>query len=253
MQRILIFLAITSLFFTACKTDENSFGEFNLKMTATFDDAPLVNIDETYTYADGTPIKFQLFNYYLTDIRLVKENGTNADDHLLSEVELIEYSEFYTLQEAKEGVKLNFKDIPDGLYSGLRMGIGLSPDLNGTQPGDYAAGHALASNYWSWALGYVFLKIEGNADLNKDGEFNDNITYHVGQTGLYQILEFDHPIQIENGKAQTVNINVDVLDIMQNGNDFVDISIPENQQDHTNDEVLFHFLWENLVNSTKVQ
>ena len=253
MQRILFFLVITSLFFTACKSDKDPFGELSLQMTATFDDAPLVNIDQTYIYPDGTPIKFQLFNYYLTDIRLVKENGASADDYLLSEVELIQYNDFFTLEEAKEGVKLDFKDIPDGLYSGLRMGIGLSPELNGTQPGDYAAGHALTNNYWSWARGYVFFKIEGNADLNKDGEFSDNITYHVGETDLYQTLEFAHPIQIEDGKPKTVNINVDVLDVMQSATDFLDISIVENQQDHTNDAILYHFLWENLVNAPKIQ
>lgn len=249
MQRILVLLVVTTFLFTACKTDDdNKFGELSLKVTATFDNAPLVNLDQTYTYPDGTPIKFQLFNYYLTDIRLVKENG----DHLLSEVELIQYKDFYTQQEAEEGVKLDFKDIPDGIYTGLRMGLGLSPSLNGTQPGDYAAGHALSNNYWSWALGYVFMKIEGNADLDGDGEFTDKLTYHVGKDDLYKVLEFNQPIQIENGKAVTTNINVDVLHVMQSDSDFLDISLVENQQDHTNDEVLYRFLWQNLTTAVSV-
>ena len=132
------------------------------------------------------------------------------------------------------------------------MGLGLSPSLNGTQPGDYAAGHALSNNYWSWALGYVFMKIEGNADLDGDGEFTDKLTYHVGKDDLYKVLEFNQPIQIENGKAVTTNINVDVLHVMQSDSDFLDISLVENQQDHTNDEVLYRFLWQNLTTAVSV-
>ena len=162
---------------------------------------------------------------------------------------MIEYSDFYTLELAKEGIQLHFKDIPDGIYSGLRMGIGLAPDLNATQPGDYSAGHALTSNYWSWARGYVFAKIEGNADMDGDGEFSAKLTYHIGKDDLYQVVEFNTPIQIEDGKPSAAHINVDVLDVIKDSDDnYLDITVVENTQDHTNSDDIFRFLWINLKN-----
>lgn len=253
MQRILFFLAATSILFVACKTDGDQTGDLTLKVTATYDGEPLVNLDQTYAYPDATPVKFQLFNYYLSDISLFKEGEPNADAYLLSEVELIEYADFYTTELAEQGIQLQFKDIPDGVYSGLRMGIGLAPDLNDTQPGDYSAGHALTNNYWSWARGYVFAKIEGNADLDGDGEFTNKLTYHMGQDDMYKIIEFNTPITIKNGQPVSTPINVDLLNVIRSiENDYLDINLVENTQDHTNDENIYRFLFTNLTNAITV-
>lgn len=256
MKRILFFLAVSfSFLFVACDDDDNNSGpgDLTLKVTATYDSEPLVNLDATYDYPDGSPLRIQLFNYYLSDIRLYKEGAPAEDAQLLSEVELIQYDDTYTAAEALAGKSFTYKNIPDGVYSGLRIGLGLTADLNATQPGDYEDGHPMSNNFWSWARGYVFTKLEAKADLDGDGEFTDNLTYHIGQNDLYKVIELPQTIKIENGKVANAHINVDLAKMLKNAsNEYLDITVVENTLDHTINEDIFRFLYTNLGNAVEI-
>lgn len=245
-------IVVLSLFFSACDgDDEVQGGILELTFKANYGDSPLVMLDETYTYPDGTPIKFQLINYYVSDITLVapQENKETT----VSEVELISYADFYDQNTAENGIQFVYDDLAPGTYEELQLGLGLTPELNGTQPSNYQAGHPLTENFWSWARGYVFAKIEAKADLNGDGTFDDNITYHIGANELFSNMTVQQPIVIQKDNPVQLIFELDLEQVLQRDGNYLDLNVESNTVDHTNDEAIYGWLWENLTNSLTVK
>lgn len=252
-QLTLFFLA--ALFFVAADCErEDSRGQLQLNFTSTYQDEPLVMYEGTYTYADDTPLKFQLFNFYLSDIRLIPEGRPDGADEFIGEVALIDFGNILTVQDAQQGVTVSFDQVPAGKYAGIRFGLGIAPELNATQPGDYTdPNHPLTKNWWSWARGYVFAKVEGNTDLDGDGAFTGKLTYHIGDNALYQELMFEQPLVVSETNPTSVGFNVDLYRVLVNGNDYLDFNQEELTQDHTNNEDIYGFLWDNLVDAVEIK
>lgn len=254
MRRLIYFfpILVLSLFFSACDgDDEVQGGTLELVFKAKYGDEPLVMLDETYIYPDGTPIKFQLVNYYVSDLTLAAPADNKETN--VSEVELISYADFYDQNTASEGFQLVYDDLTPGTYEELRLGVGLTPELNGTQPSNYQAGHPLTENFWSWARGYVFAKIEAKADLNGDGSFDDNITYHIGADELFANMTVERPIVIQKDNPVQLTFELDFEQVLQRDGNYLDLNIESNTVDHTNDEAIYGWLWENLVNTLEVK
>ncbi|MGH1435959.1 MAG: MbnP family protein [Lewinella sp.] len=251
MRQLFLLLLSASLVFSACESDdEEARGSLDLTFKATYQDEPLVMFDKVYTYPDGSPLKFQLFNYYVSDITLIKDD--NSEGVLLSEVELINYEEVYDNATAEQGIRLNFDDLEPGVYTGIKIGLGLTGELNATQPGDYAADHPLSQNFWSWARGYVFAKIEARADRDGDGQFSAPLTYHIGKDELFTTLTMNKPLIIQKDNPANMTFSVDVYDILSRDGNYLDISAQENTQDHTNNVAIYGWLWENLNNALEL-
>ena len=256
MQKLaIIILAAAAIILSLGSCQDDNKGEQKSEVTlvfrSTFGGQPLVMYDPAYQYVEGMRMKAQLFQFYLSDIELVAANGEKTK---LSDIELINFGDDNNSQQASEGYVLRFKDVPGGQYDRIQFGLGVSPDLNATQPGNYAPTHPLADNYWSWALGYVFSKIEGNADNNGDGVFNDKLTYHTGADALYQVLSYEGPFMVPvDGSGYQIEFGVDLKDVLVRGDRFVDFRIAEDTQDHTNDPELYNFLWNNLAQAIQVR
>ncbi len=254
MRRLFYLLPIVALsvFFSACDDDDElEGGTLELVFKAKYGDSPLVMLDETYTYPDGTPIKFQLINYYVSDLTLVAPEDNK--ETTVSEVELISYADFFDQSTAADGFKLVYNDLEPGAYEEFQLGIGLTPELNGTQPSNYQAGHPLTENFWSWARGYVFAKIEAKADLNGDGTFDDNITYHIGANELFSNLTVESPIVIQKDNPVQLIFELDLEQVLQRDGNYLDLNVESNTVDHTNDVAIYGWLWENLVNTLTVK
>lgn len=255
MRRLLYLLPVLalSIFFSSCGNDDDQdlSGSLELVFKARYGDEPLVMLGEEYTYPDGTPIKFQLVNYYVTDIALLAPEENK--ETLVSEVELIDYAEFYDTATAENGVSITYDDLSPGTYEQIRLGIGLTPDLNGTQPSNYIAGHPLTDNFWSWARGYVFAKIEAVADLDGDGQFSDKLTYHIGADDLFTTLTVDQPIVIQKDSPLRLIFEIDMEQVLQRQGDYLDLNEAANTQDHTNNPDIYEWLWENLVDNLSLK
>ncbi len=231
---------------SACDKDGKEAAEpgvVNLHFKAVFGEEPLQMFERSYAYEDGMEVKFQLFNFYLTDAALLESD--KAEGETLFDVELVSYEDILDEGAAREGVSFRIPDVPPGRYESLRLGLGLNEELNATQPGDYAIGHPLTDNFWSWAMGYIFFKIEGNADLNGDGEFTEKLTFHIGGDDFYHHLDFPGSIEVPSGGETDVVFEVDLRRVLVDGKgsylDFRKTTI-----DHTNDLELAAFLADNF-------
>jgi hypothetical protein len=210
----LLFILLTFILFT-CNKETSTIPKVNvnLRVIGTFNGLPLQMYNQNYEYADGVKIKFQSFNFYLSDLYLIKGSGSGTEKVLLSEVVLINFKDIQSLSAAEKGVELVFKNIPIGNYTGFQAGIGVAPRLNATGPASYPPPHPLDENYWSWAAGYVFTKIEGNADVDNSEKFATKLTFHSGGDAYYKPVTWTKPISISKESSDIV-LTLDVKDII---------------------------------------
>lgn len=250
MRNLFIFFFL--LFFFSCKEESQESQKVNVKLIVkgTFDGLPLQMYNNNYQYVQGVKIKFQLFNFYLSDLFLINESNENKKV-LLSEVSLISFKEIQSLSEAEKGVELVFKNIPIGKYTGLEAGVGVAPRLNATGPASYPPPHPLDDNYWSWDAGYVFSKIEGNADLDNSGKFSTKLTFHAGGDAFYKSVLWQKPITISKESSDII-LTIDLKNILwKDQNNFIDFN--KTTTDHSVNKEIVSFLLTNLQNGLKIQ
>ena len=152
------------------------------------------------------------------------------------------------------GESYYYHDISEGIYTGVKFGIGVNPDLNAYDPVYYNAlgtDHLLSSgiDYWSGWESYVFTKIEGFFDRNGNGtagggEDDEEITYHTGTDALYREKTIDASIEIAAGSTFTLPLIVDLDKIF---NSATTIDIPNEPVAHTNP-----LIEENMIITTKI-
>ncbi len=216
--------------------------DVSLQMKATFGDEPLVLFQE-YNYPAQMKVLFQLFQFYLSEIELVRSDGTV---HRLSDIELVRFEDTQNEASGRAGISLTFEDVPAGAYSKLRFGLGVDPDLNKTTPGDYLPGHPLSDNYWSAAKGYIHSKIEGRSDTLSGAGFDNGITFHTGSDELYTILEFPVNLTIDNSLPDPLVLETDLQRILiePNGN-FLDFR--QSSVDHHVNPAVYEFIGANFA------
>ncbi len=242
----------------SCVNDSTSDGDdlvgnVNVNFKSSFKGQPLLMYENAYNYEAGMDLRFQLFQFYISHLTLISEmEDTISGGEELVDIALISFKDITSQPAANEGIILQVDNIPAGKYKGIKVGIGVADDFNGTQPGDYSAGHPLSDNYWTAAKGYIFSKIEGNADLNRDGAFTEKLTFHIGASELYKEKVFIEDFEVKPGTPLSLDFNIDLNNILvKNSGDFLDFR--QVTQDHTNNLEIARFISENLGNSLSLE
>lgn len=255
MNKILslsVFLLSFGLF--TCEKDQNQSTEAQLTLNfkGYFDDDALKMFSAAYPYEDNMKLRFQLFQFYISDVALLKTADVAGDSVKLIDVELVSFRNVQTDAAANKGIAFTLKDIPPGTYKGIKFGLGVSPDLNAFGPSSYTPPHPLDDNYWSWAKGYVFTKIEGNADLDNSGKFATKLTFHTGENDFYRKKVILKNIEIKAKSATTLNLNVDLHRVLaKSAMEYLDFR--KVTQDHTVDRNIAKFIADNLQEAIQVQ
>lgn len=249
MRRLYSFLLLSLILLAAdCNEDKvqpAETGTLELNFKGTFGTDPLEMYAREYAYEAGMKIKLQLFRFYLSNLIL-------SDDTKLSDIELVDFEDVQSDAAAQQGITLRFENIPAKTYTGIKTGIGVAEKLNSTQPGDYAPGDPLSDNYWSWALGYVFTKIEGNADIDGDGVFNDKLTFHIGANSLYRNKTFTKNFTVKPNETTRLNFVVDLRKVLiRSDSDYLDFR--KVTIDHTNNMEVATFISDNMVNAIELK
>ncbi|MCB0559594.1 MAG: hypothetical protein H6573_29080 [Lewinellaceae bacterium] len=241
------------LLFSTCKNsdDEMMPGNANLALNfkASYGEAPLTMFEREYAYEDGMAIKMQLFQFYLSEVRLL--NGSEATP--LMDISLISFGDVYTDEDAAKGKSTTPATAPAGTYTGIEFGFGVSPELNATIPPNYALGHPLSENYWEAASSYIFFKFEGNADLESNGDFSEKLTFHVGGNDNYRKLTFDKPITIEDGKDLMLQFNIDLQKILVDSNTGEYLDFRQVTQSHSNSSPSATFMANHLAEAIEME
>ncbi len=159
----------------------------------------------SYTNAVGETFSISTFKYYISNIVLKNENGTDYT---------IPYDESYFLVDESDAAStvVELENIPAGNYTGISFTIGVD-SLKCTAPVEERTGvldpaGAGAGMYWSWNSGYIFLKMEGTSPVSPMGDF----MYHIGGFGGYSSATINNVKKVSltipgSGKA-TVRTNI---------------------------------------------
>ncbi len=160
------------------------------------------------------PITFNRFRTYLSDIELVKSDGSTF---LLTDVAEVDFFPDNATTEEALLQSVSVENVPVGDYKAIRFGIGVKPDLNGKQPKDFANGHPLSkeTEYWPSWKSWIFTKIEGQADANNNGEMDVFMQYHTGSDAVYKTFTIEKPISV-NDTGGSVGITFDLRKVFLN-------------------------------------
>lgn len=158
-----------------------------------------------YTNAAGESYSITKFNYYISNIILKNENGT---DYVVPQDD-----SYFLIQEENEATHVaELENIPAGNYTGISFTVGVdsakcaAPVEERTGVLDPAAGGA--DMYWSWNSGYIFLKMEGTSAASATGDF----MYHIGGFGGYSSATINNiktiSLTIPGGGKATVRTDI---------------------------------------------
>ncbi|HQU58528.1 MAG: hypothetical protein KDD02_01730 [Phaeodactylibacter sp.] len=254
-QFIFASILLSTLLFTACdnKDDNKSeLAEVVLNFTANYDNDPLVMFERTYNYEADMDLKMQLLQFYISDVRLLHDKDGVTEEVPVLDIGLINFGNVYNDADAAKGINTAAVSIPAGTYTGLRLGFGVSPELNATIPPDYPLGHPLSENYWEDAQSYIFFKVEGNADLEPNGEFTDKLTFHVGGNNNYRELSFQKNFTVEKNGQVTIPVVVDLKKILI-ASDGTYVDFRQVKQSHSNTSPAAIFMADNVPQAVSVK
>lgn len=244
MKYYLLLPALALFLIAGCMDDDDTVsGDIatTISFRAEFDGTPLAIQSTTYAYPSGADLKVQLFQYYLSDLELLPAGG--GAPVALADIELIRWR-----SATEDEIERRTYQVPAGTYTGLRFGLGVSPDLNAQDPNNFAADFVLNENeFWNANARYVFAKIEANADLENDGTFDTPLTYHLGSDAIYTTISFDQALEIDGNGDPQLTVVADVLKALASNAEVFDISDPNQQRVHGGNQAVATDIWNRLT------
>lgn len=163
---VLALLITGGLFVVSCNPDTPSseMGTVTLEFENVFDDNAFT-IGNKYTIANGDEIVPSKLLYYISNISLSNDDGSKT--HTITDG--------YYLVDASDAASLAIEltDIPNGEYTKVNFMIGVDSTRNvsGAQEGALDPAKGM---FWSWNMGYIFMKMEGTVQDSID------FRYHIG-------------------------------------------------------------------------
>ncbi len=158
-------------------------------------------VEESIYELGGVATKLNLVQFYISNIILVDANGneTPAEGvYLLMKPEEEEYA---------------IGNFPAGDYTKIMFDVGIDSATNHADPSLYEIGDPLGAQFpnmhWGWSFGYIFVRIDGEADVTGDGA-PDNpdglFELHLGSDHYVATIEIDLPLTIGEGQENICHL-----------------------------------------------
>jgi hypothetical protein len=169
-----------------------------LEISPMFQNANL-EMNTNYTSWDGKTIKFDHFDYYLSDVQIVHDGG-----------QLILIDSVFLVEPQNHTLYLGGHDVNQ--VEQISFIVGVPKPLN-TQTGSaaidislYPENHPLSfqtpSMYWGWQAGYMHMIMGGYADDNGDGSLEAYFEMHNLGNQNQKLVEFPTIIQTNTSSNQ---------------------------------------------------
>lgn len=178
----------------------------------------------------GQSFSISKFKYYIGQICLTNTNG-----------KAVVVDEYFLIDEEEiTSQSVSLAKIPKGEYDTLRFMIGVDSVYNcsGAQSGALDPIHGM---FWSWNSGYIFLKLEGNAQsCNTPLHLFE---YHIGgftkdNNSIRTItLPLKNKLIIGANATATIHIRTSVDEVLKNPNS-LDFAVMPSVTDHKNASVI---------------
>lgn len=200
----LALVALSIFTLTACDGSDDAVGE-NSALTLKLDHS--VEIGETFNDGAGNEVTLTKLKYFITDLVLL-----NGEEEI--EISNDIAATIIDLEEAEKGIVFKeITNVPTGTITGVKFNVGVSEE-NFNDPDQNAQGVlydlALENDedmFWNWALGYIYLKIEGTYTASTNDEHTDENDTEEGDSHDHADSEEDHDY--------TTQVNFDTESIFQ--------------------------------------
>lgn len=148
----------------------------------------------------GDTLNFTMFRFYLTNIKLKKDDGTWWTEE--ESYRLIDLSDPTSTQGF-------FKDIPSGNYTDISFMIGVDSarNVSGAQSGALDPNEGM---FWSWQTGYINVKAEGTSPNSKDGTFAFHLGGFMDDVNTVTTLNYTltEPVTIGETSSKNIQFNI---------------------------------------------
>jgi len=227
MKKSCIAILMSLLFIQACD-EKKAEDSFTLNFKAKFENQA-IQTGKEFTDASGKKWKIDDLNFYFSNLRLVKQDG--------SEIPLADLG-YVSFKDANT-TAIKFSDIPVGKYTGIKFNAGLTPAQNDVNPNFLDDNDVrLKATFWEW-LKYVFVRLEGRADLDGDANFETLLVYHIGTDALLREVSITSSFDINAGDFQkNVLIELDKVFSLAPG---LDIAVYEQSYTHSDPNVVKNY------------
>ena len=223
-----IFFSLLILGLASCKDDPAATeGTVTIHFKAVYDDVPLQMFNNR-PFENGQSLEFTHLSMIISDLELLKQGSPE----LLDEVEIVNLT-FDNTTAAEAGYTLTISGVPTGTYDGMRFGVGVPADVNAKKPADFSSGNPLSNTayYWTPWSSYIFMKTEGRLDTIGNGTTDLGFALHTGSDALYNILEANIPLTVQDGLETNLDIVIDYKKVLQG------VDIKANPQNHSPDDI----------------
>jgi hypothetical protein len=220
MKKIILNTLFFSVILLSCKKDETpefvstDKGGLKIEFDNVVGGKDLELNTGSYLNTSGETYTISKFDYFISNIKLKNENGT--------EYIVPKDSSYFLLMESDPEQVIELRNIPAGNYSAITFTIGVD-SLKCTAPVDQRTGTldpatTAAGMYWAWNSGYIFLKMEGSSEASTIPD--KNFYYHIGGFGGYSTptinniktvtlqAPFGEPAKVRKDKATPPEIHV---------------------------------------------
>lgn len=153
-------------------TQTTTTGSLKITFRNVVDNQPLV-LGSAYVNANGESYTVSKFKYFISNIVLTKTGN----------VEWTVPETYQIIDQANDTSRtIVLKNIPEASYTSIKfiLGVDSARNRSGAQSGGLDVAYA-SDMYWSWAQGYIFLKLEGTAPTSTTT--GNSIEYHIGGFG----------------------------------------------------------------------
>jgi hypothetical protein len=174
-------------------------------------------LNKTYWDAIDSPYLVSAIQYYISDVQLVRADGSSVGvtDELevtLADNSILSIEDNFSLLKKSIGSYSSAKIgsiHANGSFSKIRFNVGINPTANHAMISKMPDGHALAKQSESMHIditqGYIFNKMQ----IVKGTTAQDTITYEISGDNNLVGVELDYPINISTGFDITLTIYLD--------------------------------------------
>ena len=203
---LLFCISFSLLALTSCRNDDDSSedtttGNLEVKFENGFNNLGDIVLNQTtQTSVNGQKHQFSTLKYVISNISLIDENGAEFQYHYNDP----DKGAFIIDQAQAEAglVRINLNEIPKNNYKKIKLGLGISQSaylIGQNGQGIFWEKAKSAGMSWSWAAGYVFVKLEGKYGtsspttefMNHTGNMGDVVANNTPD--LYREITLDFP------------------------------------------------------------
>lgn len=188
----------------------------------TFSQGAKVTELQSISLYDGYSYKITALKYYISNIRLVNEQGQEIPFKIDANILGSEQGVFLYEYGKNEQLK---GSIPDHQYTKIRFDLGLDSALNNINPNQFSAQHPLSRDqdmFWDM-MKYRFFVMEADVDTSRIDLYNYPFSYHLGGNDFLRNVELDINWNVKNNQPSTLPIQFDLDKVFTDGTNNIDI------------------------------